>query len=109
MLNDENGRLKIAYLTLGDPKDKQSWSCSLYYMAQALQKHCGDVSYIGPIHYPEPALLSKIIAKGGASFLKKRYLQENSISLAKYCGKVASERLAGQSFDVIVAPASETA
>jgi len=44
----ENG-LKIAFLTATDARDKKSRSGSLYYMAQALQRHCGDVYYIGPL------------------------------------------------------------
>lgn len=108
-MNDEKQRLKIAYLTLGDAKDKRTWSCSLYYIAQALQKHCGDVSYIGPILFAEPTLLSKICAKSSLSLWKKRYLHENSISQAKYCGKVATRRLSEQPYDVIVAVASEAA
>ena len=46
---DEN-RLKIAFLTATNARDKKSRSGTLYYMGQALQKHCGDVYYLGPLN-----------------------------------------------------------
>lgn len=41
-------RPKILYLTYRDAKDKREWSGTLYYMAQALNKHAGEVIYAGP-------------------------------------------------------------
>ena len=42
-------RLKIAFLTANDATNKNERSGTLYYMSKALQKHCGDVFYIGPL------------------------------------------------------------
>jgi hypothetical protein len=53
---DKNKRLKIAYLSPEDPHSKRSWSGITYYMAQALQMHCGDVYYLGPISSIEQRL-----------------------------------------------------
>jgi len=46
-MGDERRRIKIAFVTPMDPQDKRAWSGILFHTAQALQKYCGDVSYIG--------------------------------------------------------------
>ncbi len=48
-MNEENKRMKIALLTMSrdshDRRSWRSWSGIVYHVAQALQKHCGEVSY----------------------------------------------------------------
>src|ERR1700730_9571069 len=107
-MNQENGRLKIAFLTSHDPKDRRTWSGTVYYMAQALQKHCGELTYIGPIQYPKQELLGKIFHRSSQLFLKKNVMYEHGIPVAKKCAKVAARRIAKDSFDVIIAPVGET-
>ena len=97
----ENTPIKIAFLTSFDPLDRRSWSGSIYYLAQALQKHCGEVSYIGPMKIWEKKL-GKGINKLSLFFFKKRFAYNHSFLLAKKYAKVAEKRLAGKSFDVIV-------
>src|ERR1700736_1889523 len=62
LMNDENKRLKIAFLTSFDPLNRRSWSGTVYHLAQALQKHCGEVSYIGPMKIRQKTI-GKIINK----------------------------------------------
>jgi glycosyltransferase involved in cell wall biosynthesis len=104
-----SSRLRIAFLTELDPLDRRSWSCSLYYAGQALQQHCGDVTYLGPLRSYEPSLLSKIRAKSSLTLLKRPYLHEMSFTAARQWGLETMQKLAGQAFDVIVATASEAA
>lgn len=106
---DASRRLSIAFVTCEDALDKRSWSCSLYYMAQSLQKHCGDITCINPLPYPDPTFLSKVRAKSSRVFLKRRYIHEASISRARYGSQIVSQKLSGQPFDVIVAAAAEQA
>src|SRR5690242_4821324 len=49
MVQQNTSRLRIAYLTQLDPFDKRSFSSGMYYMGQALQRHCGEVTYLGPL------------------------------------------------------------
>lgn len=41
-------RLKIAFLSPFDSQSRKPWSGTLYYMARALDKHCGNVVHLGP-------------------------------------------------------------
>ncbi len=97
-------RLRIAYLTSNDPNDRRSWSGTHYYMARAVEKHCGDVTYIGPIKIPS-MFVRKILRKAIHKVTGKTYLYTHTISLARRVSHIAEERMRGQSFDAIVAPA----
>ena len=100
---DPSKRMKIAFLTSLNPADRRSWSGTIYHIAQALQKHCGEVSYIGPIDIKE-MLVGKAIHKSTQLLLKKNYMYHCSFLFSKKYGRVASKLLTGQQFDVIVAP-----
>jgi glycosyltransferase involved in cell wall biosynthesis len=104
-MSDEEKRIKIAYLTSRDARDRRTWSGTYYYMAQALQKHCGEVTYIGPLDASTQKLVGRIVNRGSKALLRKSYLYQHSFLVAKKYAKVASEKLAGRHFDVIVAPA----
>jgi glycosyltransferase involved in cell wall biosynthesis len=105
---DETRHIKIAFLTAFDLQDIQSWSwgSTFYYMAQALQKHCGEISYIGPIHCWEQ-LAARIIRKGSWLLLKKNFAQYHNFLVAKKYAQVAAQRLARDTFDVIFTPVGE--
>lgn len=99
--------MKIALLTMSrDPQDRRSWrswSGIVYQVAQALQKHCGEVSYCSPVlPCRRQELIAKIIRGGSQSFLKKKY--NPGFFLAKSYAKAGARWLADQSFDLIVAP-----
>src|SRR2546425_1090310 len=100
-------RLRIAFLTQLDPLDKRSWSSGLYYMGQALQEHCGDVTYLGPLLSFKPTFLSRVRAKSSLTLLRRRYLHWMSLAAARQYGREATQKLTGQAFDVIVVMASE--
>lgn len=106
-MNDENKRIKIALLTMRrDPHDRRSWrswSGIVYHAAQALQKHCGEVSYCSPpLPCRKEELIARIIRRSSQVLLKKKYTC--SFFLANSYAKAGAQWLAGQSFDVIVAP-----
>jgi glycosyltransferase involved in cell wall biosynthesis len=102
-------RPRIALVTNEDAADKRSWSCSLYYIGKTLQKYCGDVTYINPLPYPGPPLMNKILAKSALTLIKKRYLHECNLALARHKAQIISQKLAQEDFNVIIAVASETA
>lgn len=107
-MNNEKKSIKIALLNKCDPQDKRSWSGLIYYIAQALQKHCGDVSYLGPIDATLERLIGQIFNKSSQIFLKKNFAYEHCFLIAQRFARVAAQRLAQQPFDLIVAPASAT-
>jgi len=100
-------RPRIAYLTSNDPTDRRSWSGTHYFMAQALQKHCGDVCFLGPIE-PPWELLAKIGSKAFRKATGKTYLYTHSIWLSKEIARIAERRLSANQCDLIFAPAGST-
>src|ERR1051326_7347413 len=97
-------RNQIAYLTSNDPQDRRSWSGTQYYIAQALQKHCGDVTYIGPMS-PPGVIVKKAFAKALWKIAHRRYLYTHTISLSKQFARMAERKMKGKHFDLIDAPA----
>ncbi len=100
-IDETNKRIKIAFLTSFDPRDRRSWSGTVYYLAQALQKYCGDVTYIGPMNIWEKKL-GKVINKVTLLLFKKQFAYNHSFLLAKKYAKVAQQRLEGHVYDLIV-------
>lgn len=100
--------MKIAFLSTYDPRDKRSWSGTIYSMVQALQKHCGDVTYIAPVETWKEQVIARTIHRGGRLLLRKRFAYKNCIIVAREYAREARQRLSGHPFDLIVAPAGET-
>jgi glycosyltransferase involved in cell wall biosynthesis len=100
-------RSRIAYLTSNDPRDRRSWSGIHYFMAQALQRHCGDVSLLGPIN-PPFKLAAKICDRVLRKATGKRYLYTHSAWLSKDIAQIVERRLSAEQFDFIFAPAGAT-
>lgn len=102
VMHDETRGIKIAFLTASNPQNRRLWSGITYYVAQALRKHCGEVTYIGPLPAYKAKPGERILDKSSNLLLKKRYLYSYGISAAKWYGKVATQKLAGRAFDVII-------
>jgi len=103
--------IKIGYLTIRrNPHDRQtrrSWSGTVYYIAQALQKHCGVVSFFNPIlPCRRQEKIERILIKSSQFLLKKKYTSD--FFLAHSYAKAGAQWLASQNFDVIVAPVGTT-
>jgi glycosyltransferase involved in cell wall biosynthesis len=103
MMHDEERRLNIAFLTSEDPEDRASWSGLTYHMAQAMQKYCGNVTYLGPIVTLEKRI-AMTISRSTRYYFKRNIVHERLLLVARKHSKVATQRLAGRSFDVIFAP-----
>ncbi len=97
-------RLQIAFLTAEDPQSKYSWSGTTYYMAQALQRHCGEVYPFGRILSIERRYIARLLHEGAKHLLQKNVAYDRLLFVAKGQGRIAARRLAGQSFDLIFAP-----
>lgn len=97
---------KIAFLTSGDPRNRRYWSGTPYYMAQALQKHVGEVHFLGPVHLKRKAP-ARLLNKVCNLIFKRTYDYTHSIFMAKGYAKVFSKKLK-EGFDLIFAPAAST-
>jgi len=101
-------RIKIAYITSIDARNKHSWSGTHYYIWNALQKKVGDIELIGPVQ-PFFALWIGRIATGlSQKIFHKRYNYRHSRILAKAYAKALKKQLLNNSYDLIVIPATST-
>lgn len=98
-------RFKIAVITALDAQQKRIWSGTYYYMAKALQKHCGYLYYLGPVKSKLETSI-KVYNKLVQFLLNKRYSYRHSILLAKQYAQIFNRRIAQKSFDLIYAPAA---
>jgi glycosyltransferase involved in cell wall biosynthesis len=96
-------RFRIALLTALDVLDRLSWSGTFYYMARALQKHCGDITFIGPMEAQRKMLPGMLLHQSAKIFLKKNYMYRHTIPVSKYYAHLADQRLAQQMVDVVIA------
>src|SRR5579863_1044013 len=105
MKRDEKRRLKIALLTALTLEDKlSSWRITNGYFARTLGKYCGDITFIEPVHL-RSVFLGKVV-KGILKLLtRKNFLYFHSFFLARLYAKEMTKRLAGQDYDLILAPA----
>jgi glycosyltransferase involved in cell wall biosynthesis len=103
-MNTNNKRLQIAFLAAENPHDKRNYSGSLYYMGKALEKHCGDVTYLERIMSIEKRYIGRLMHETSKRVLKKNIAHDRLLFVAKKHAKISAQRLAGQQFDVIFAP-----
>lgn len=97
-------RFEIAFLTAEPAFDKRSYSGSLYYMGKALEQHCGNVTYIDPIISIEKRYIGRLMHEAASIFLHRNIAHDRLLFVAKKHARIATQRLAGKHFDVIVAP-----
>ncbi len=79
-------KLRIAFLTSTDARDKRSWSGIHYYMAKALERNLGEVDYLGPVELD--FTFGKAISFLSQKFFGKRYDYLHSIDTAKRYSQV---------------------
>lgn len=106
-MNYKHNRIKIAFLTSRDPIDRRSWSGTYYYMAKALQKHCGDVTFLGPIE-SKLKIIGQFRKKISRLLLRKNYNYAHSIFLAKRYAKIIAHKISKEDYDLIFAPAASS-
>lgn len=100
-------KLKIAFITASDPKDKRSWSGIYYQMYKTLSYKAEKVDCIGPT----PLFFVKILAiinKISRLCFKKGYNHKNSILLSFIHSKYIQYKLGNKKYDYIFAPAAST-
>jgi glycosyltransferase involved in cell wall biosynthesis len=95
--------MRIGLVTASDARSRESWSGTHYYMAQALQKHCGELSYLGPIKTIVKSAVGDV-AKILQSLSRKRYWHPRSIVVAMRYARILEQRISKQPLDLLVAP-----
>src|SRR5579859_6939520 len=103
MMNNIDNRPQIAYLTSDPAHNRRSFSGSTYYMGKALERHCGEVTYIEYIMSWERRVLGRIVREAAKCHFKWHIAYKRLPIVAKKQAKIATQRLAGRHFDVIVA------
>jgi glycosyltransferase involved in cell wall biosynthesis len=99
--------MKIGFVTASDARSRQEWSGTYYYMAQALQKHCGEVSYLGPIKTMVKPCAGGV-GRGLEVLSGKRYWHARSIAVAMRYARILENRISKQPLDLLVAPLALT-
>lgn len=99
--------MKIAFVTSDDPRDKRTWSGIPYHMARALEKHCGEVGYLGPVR-PLRRVVGSIRKRITKALVGRNYDHLHSLSLAREYGDVFRRKIEAESFDAVFAPAACT-
>jgi glycosyltransferase involved in cell wall biosynthesis len=103
-----NERLNIALVTALDPLDRRSWSGTYYFITRALQKHCGDVTCIGPMDASRETLGGRLLHSGARLLCNKSFAFRYTSTVSKRYAQIAFERLRSRPFDVVVAVAGAT-
>jgi glycosyltransferase involved in cell wall biosynthesis len=97
-------RIKIAYITGADPRDKRSWSGVHYYVWKALERNIGEVDLLGPAEDRFRLFLCRIVHGFALYVLGKRFNYRHSVFMSKGYARLFSKKLAAHKYDLIVAP-----
>jgi len=96
-------KLKIAYCTVGDPRDIRSWSGIPYFIMKSLEG-IADIEIVGPLKN-RWRLPGKIINKFLEITLKKKISLNHIPVVAKGFARQIDKALIGRDFDYIICPA----
>ncbi len=99
-------RLKIAYLTSTDARNRHAWSGTQFSIWNALQKHVGDIELIHSVKPFFPLLIGKIVTGLSQKLLHKRYNYRHSRMLAKGYARIVNPKLKKDNYDLVVVPAT---
>lgn len=100
-------RPRIGFLTAEDARTRTAWSGIPYYMARALEEHCGQVRYLGPIFSPVE-FLARVRSKASKVVRGRGVPYHHSTRVAKSHARAFRRRLRRERVDVIFAPAAST-
>lgn len=93
---------KIAYLTSKNPHNRKESSGVYYFQSQALKRHCGEVTFLGPVKsYRITAL--RWLFKLGKKFFRISKKKSHSQRISRIYGQIFRQKLKNQHFDFILA------
>ncbi|UCG92029.1 MAG: glycosyltransferase family 4 protein [candidate division WOR-3 bacterium] len=76
-------------------------------MAKAIEKHCGDIYYLGPIE-SNFKIIGRACNKISQLFFKRKYNYTHSLMLAKSYARTFNNKIRNHYYDLIFAPAAAT-
>ena len=76
-------------------------------MARALEKHCGEVRYLGPVR-PLRRVIVSLRKRMTKALIGKNYDHLHDLSLARRYGEIFKRKIEGEPFDVVFAPVAAT-
>ncbi|MFN8712519.1 MAG: glycosyltransferase family 4 protein [Bacteroidota bacterium] len=99
-------RLKLAFITVDDPRDKRSWSGTNYFLLRTLEQYCGDVDVLGP-YTPQPQkFFAQVFNEISLRIFGKRYDYRHSAMFRRALGRYFSKKLHGKHYDAVIVSAS---
>lgn len=104
-------RLRIGLVHRADARDIRSWSGIFYFMAQSLQKHVGDVVYLGPDRSRKSRILFGMIwrmNKAVRPLLRSELMGEANRLTSRQLANFFERRIKDEQVDVIFAPVAST-
>jgi glycosyltransferase involved in cell wall biosynthesis len=101
-------RPNIAFVTAKNPLDLRSWSGIPYFMARALQKHCGEVHWLGPVGRSAVENAERAFNKTSRWLFGKGYDCSHSTLAAKRYARIFKQKLSDWPADLIFAPVAAT-
>jgi len=98
------GHLRVAYVTVNDPSDKNTWSGLEYYIAQTVNKYIGDVTYIGNLK--NRVTFRHHLKRFYYKLQQEQYLAERTEEMGVYYARQIEEKLQQSEFDLIFSPST---
>jgi glycosyltransferase involved in cell wall biosynthesis len=101
--------VRIGFINRFDARNVRSWSGTLYFMAQSLSRHVGEVIYLGPDQTMLTRQLSgniHRINRWAARVSQKILLTDANRILSHRMAQVFESRIRAQQCDVLFAPAA---
>lgn len=99
-------RPRIALVQLSDARSIRTWSGTVLFMKEALERHVGEVTDLSP--YPGSMIPWKILGNVIGRISNRRWSSPHDPLLARRAGAYFSRLLKSGSFDVVFAPASSS-
>ncbi len=98
-------RLKIAYTSIEEVRNQSSFNAGTrYYIAKYLEKHLGDVDFIGPLETLQNSFIYRTKRRFYRYILKKKYLSDRAPLVLDHFAKQIKKKIEGKHYDLIFSP-----
>lgn len=96
-------KLKIAYVSAYDAHDVNSWSGTGHHIAKTLEKHVGDLTYIGDLR-PRPFLSHTLKRLWYHRIIGRSFDVTRTALMGRAYAEAVEKQLRGKTFDLIFSP-----
>jgi len=95
-------RLKIAFITVEDPRDRRTWSGTNYFLWQSMQKHLGDVELLQPAEPAITLFFCRLFNQVALRIFGKRFDWRRSGIVSRAYSRSVQKLISGKHFDLLV-------